>query len=78
MICIIEYLPVFIVTLDTIITQFNRRFSHVTNLQRNSRGNCFEMGRESTKFDSFKSNTTLSNLRLKQSKIRLRFNINLI
>ena len=28
---------------------------------------------ESTKFDSFKLNRNLSNLRLKQSKIRLRF-----
>ena len=32
---------------------------------------------ESTKFDSFKLNTALSNLRLKQSKIQLRFDIDL-
>ena len=34
-VCIIAYLPVFLVILDTvIITQLNRRFSHVLNLIR--------------------------------------------
>ena len=34
-VCIIAYLPVFLVILDTvIITQLNRRFSHVVNLIR--------------------------------------------
>ena len=37
------YLPVFLGILDAvIITQLNRRFSHVPNFIR---GNCFEMGR---------------------------------
>ena len=40
--CIIAYLPVFIVTLDTVtITQFQRRISRVPNF--NSRGKCFDM-----------------------------------
>ena len=39
---IYRYLPVFLLVLDTvIITQLNRRFSHVLNFIR---GNCFEMG----------------------------------
>ena len=34
-VCIIAYLPVFLVILDTVmITQLNRRFSHVLNLIR--------------------------------------------
>ena len=43
--------------------------------QRVSDSRCEDRTSESTKFDSFKLNTTLSNVRLKQSKIRLRFNI---
>ena len=43
--------------------------------QRVSDSRCEDGTSESSKFDSFKLNTTLSNLPLKQSKIRLSFNI---
>ena len=55
--CITAYLPVILDTVN--ITQLNRRFSHVL----------LDGTSKSTKFDSFKLNTTLSNLRLRQSKI---------
>ena len=56
-----------------IIIQLNRRFSHVPHLIREV--TALRWRSESTKFDSFKLNTTLLNLRLKQSKILLRFKI---
>ena len=40
---VIAYLLVFSLILDSaVITQLNRRFSHVSNLRYNSKGNCFE------------------------------------
>ena len=66
-VCIIAYLYWILLILDIIITKLNRRFSHAPNLTRDVTALRWDV--ESTKFDSFKLNTTLSNLRLKQSKI---------
>ena len=65
-ICIITYLPVFIVILDTInIThgQFKRRISHVPNLIRGVTALTCDVW-----INSFKLNTTLPNLRLNYSR----------
>ena len=60
-VCIIVYLPVFLVILDTVIvTQFKLRILHVPNLIPEV--TALRCGSESTKFDSLKLNTTLSNV----------------